>query len=393
MYSRKLNIGIMRTIAFSLCLFALSVTQVHAQWVESASCDELSSRLANKAITHLLNLEPLSAVATAEAALIVDNSCALGHLILADAAIERDKQLHLDKLSKAGLSSVESSYLKIILSSDEERPAVAEDVFKKSSDNALLHFKYASSNQDWDSMLDGAKQHVGSEVSLPFLNTVAYGYSGGQYGEPNYDRAMELLDIAITIQESPNIRDSRAEHFANMGDFESAFEEQLHAYASNGNAGSPYRTNLVKYYRATQHEQLQSELKTLVQKRMDATRENDREVLQELTVEGYSAVACNSNLEACYVTDPSVEPNINLEWLSFEANNMEVYFNGNFDNAIITFDANGSYTTTGEVVTNYSTRVSEVWSLEEGAWKMWLSNYAPKPDASGIPSSLSSIYY
>lgn len=383
----------MRTIAISLCLFALNVTQVNAQWVESGTCDELSSTIANKAITHLLNLEPLSAVAKAEAALMVDNSCALGHLVLADAAIERDKQSHIDKIKKSNLSSVESSYLKIILASNEERSSVAKDVFKTSAENALLHYKYASSNQDWDSMLDGAKKYIGSEVSLPFLNTSAYGFSGGQYGEPNYDRAMELLDMAIAIHDSPNIRDSRAEHFANMGDYDSAFEEQLHAYASNGNVGSPYRTNLIKYNRAKQHEQIQSELKTLVQERMDATRENNREVLQELTVEGYSAVTCNSNMEACYVTDPALDPNINLEWLSFKASNMEVYFNGNFDNAVISFDAKGSYTTTGEVITNYSTRVSEVWSLEDGAWKMWHSNYAPKPDASGIPSSLSSIYY
>lgn len=194
------------TAILFLCLFAL---QANAQWIESSSCDELSGTLVNKGITHLVNLEPMSAVAMANAALIADESCALANIVMADAAIERDKMSHLSKLGSLALSAEEKAYLNIVNSNNEDRPGVALNEFNKQPNNSLLHYKYASSNGDWESMLDGAKKYAGSEQSVAFLNTAAYGYSGGQYGEPDYDRALELLELAINTYDTPNLRDSK----------------------------------------------------------------------------------------------------------------------------------------------------------------------------------------
>ena len=379
------------TSTLFISLFAL---QANAQWIESSSCDELSGTLVNKGITHLVNLEPMSAVAMANAALIADESCALANIVMADAAIERDKMSHLSKLGSLALSAEEKAYLNIVNSNNEDRPGVALNEFNKQPNNSLLHYKYASSNGDWESMLDGAKKYAGSEQSVAFLNTAAYGYSGGQYGEPDYDRALELLELAINTYDTPNLRDSRAEHYAMLGKMDEAFSEQLDAYASNGSAGSPYLTNLQKYYRATQVEELKDALQELVQERMDATMKDDREGLKALTIQGYEAVACNSNLEPCYVVQPSLDPAVNIEWLEFRASNMDIYFNESFEYAVVSFNASGSYKLeNGEVISDYNTRVSEVWGIEDGEWKMWLSNYAPVTNSSGIPKPLSSITY
>lgn len=375
-------------------IICLSTIQTNAQWIESSSCDELSGTIANKGITHLVNLEPMSAVAMANAALIADESCALANIVLADAAIERDKMTYLSQIGSLPLSAEEKAYLNIILATNEERPSVAAEEFKKQSSNPLLHYKYAGSNGDWESMLDGASKYVGSEQSVSFMNTVAYGYSGGQYGEQDYNRALEILDLAIATYDTPNLRDSKAEHLAGMGKMEEAFNEQLSAYASNGSAGSPYVTNLQKYYRASQAEDLKDALQSLVQERMDATMKDDRDALQALTVQGFEAIACNSNLEPCYVAQPLLDPSVNIEWLEFRASNMEIYFNGSYDYAVIVFNASGSYKLeSGEVISDYNTRVSEVWGIEDGEWKMWLSNYAPVSNSSGIPKPLSSLSY
>ena len=75
-----------KTILTSIMTLAFLVNANGQQWIEDTSCNKKASEIVNEAITSLSNLEHLTAIGMAKAALVVDNDCECANLVLAAAA-------------------------------------------------------------------------------------------------------------------------------------------------------------------------------------------------------------------------------------------------------------------------------------------------------------------
>ena len=78
--SIKLNNYIMKKLLFILIL-STSITS--AQWVQKTSCNKKAAQISNEAIESMANLEYLTALGMAKAALIIDSDCGCAQLTIA----------------------------------------------------------------------------------------------------------------------------------------------------------------------------------------------------------------------------------------------------------------------------------------------------------------------
>ena len=70
------NLTILLSFFFSLNLTA-------QKWINDSNCDEQSYEILNEAITHLANIEQLTALGMAKAAKISDSGCECANLVIA----------------------------------------------------------------------------------------------------------------------------------------------------------------------------------------------------------------------------------------------------------------------------------------------------------------------
>ena len=96
------------------------------QWIDD-SCNKKASKIVNKAIDHLSNIEYTMAYAMANAALLIDDDCQCAHLVKAGATSPNadwgSREAKLSAIDESKLGNVEKvwfSMLKATLSSDSE---------------------------------------------------------------------------------------------------------------------------------------------------------------------------------------------------------------------------------------------------------------------------------
>ena len=101
------------------------------QWIEDTSCNKKASQIVNEAITSLSNLEHLTAIGMAKAALLVDNDCQCANLVIA-AAAGNNNGTRTEKLKEVNvkqLSDVEKAWYSLL--------STPNDKFNESAEKAL----------------------------------------------------------------------------------------------------------------------------------------------------------------------------------------------------------------------------------------------------------------
>jgi len=346
----------------------------------------MASEIADQAVAHMVNLESPFAVGMADAALMIDENCGTAKLIKANLSLGGqfgNQEEQLDMLDVDALSESEKAWHSLLTDDSGDWAAARMAVAEEYSDVPLFQFWAAMVNDDQAGAL---KSYVDDfpEYASPAYNMLSYAYARGDGVEQDMDMAMEIVEKAIAAHDGPNAYDSRAEHYAEAGDYENAFSSQLQAlnYAAGPSA---YQQYAMVYWRTTNKEALTDSVKSYTKQRIHSTMMNDAEGQAKFQPESMAMIACNSNMEPCEMVEEPTE-NEYFTWNSWDVGEIDVQFNEQMNMAITTFTSTGNYTMndSGDDV-DYHTRASEVWQLEGGSWKLVHSNFAPMPDGDGLP--------
>jgi len=370
-----------KTILTTLMSLAFLVNVNAQQWIEDTSCNKKASEIVNEAITSLSNLEHLTAIGMAKAALVVDNDCECANLVIAAAASNNadwgSRAEKLEKINVKSLSNVEKAWYTLLSTSNENFQEAATKALNNNPNSALIH--WLNAGQDME-------KNEAFSLKFPSLaagafNTMAYGFAR----DGDYEKAYKALDYSIRLYDGPNALDSRAEIAVMEGDYQKAFNNQLKAFDVAPFA-SPYQPKLVTYWRNLNKETLINDLKeaqTTVQK---AIEDQNLEEWKKYISEDMMVTSGDSSLSEFYVqTEEQFLAKRNFTWDSFDLRDIEVDFSPDMNTAVLRFYANGAYTftETNEKV-DYSTRASAVWISTGSGWKMVHANWAPF-GGSGIP--------
>ncbi|GAA5522387.1 hypothetical protein LQ318_11615 [Aliifodinibius salicampi] len=372
-------------LTIGLCLIAMGV---NAQWLTETSCNEQSNKITDKAIAHLVNLESSVAVGMANAALMIDEKCGAAKLVKVNAALggqygSRDQQVK--DLDTQNFTEQEKAWHKILAAPDEEESEIRIEMAEAYPKVPLFSLLASLSAEDGDRLTKYVQEFP--EYASSAYNTMSYYYAQGEYGEPDMEKALETVKKVFLTHDGPNAHDSMAEHYALMGDYESAFKHQVMAldYAAMG--GSGYGVNAGIYLRQSNKVDLTDSLKTMTKKRIAFQMENDIENLAQFYSEDVGMIACNSDMEPCVFYETLEEEDLGIVWNRWDVSDLKVYFSPDMRVAVTTFNNDGEYTVSGsDTPVAYKTRASEVWTLDNG-WKLMHSNFAPLAFGSGIPKT------
>ena len=374
------------TIVFCMIIFNLN----GQQWIDD-SCNKKASKIANKAIDHLANLEYMMAYAMANAALIVDEDCQCAKLVKAGATSaaanwgsRKQKLDDVDVSKLGGEEKVWYSTLTATLTGDSDKYQKSlKDGLADYPDSPILN--WLSTGTDFDANKKFAKKFP--TIASGAYNFMAYQYARGNYdGEPDLDMAYEMIDKSMALHDGPNILDSKAEIAAENGDYETALSSQLkaHDYSS---IGSQYWQNAVMYWHKLNKETVADNLKKAQVNMQNAILEKNEEEFKKYVSDDESLVVGDSNLGEFYnYTLENLNQEALIEWDSFDIRDIDVYFSSDMTMAYLTFYADGAYTfkESGESV-DYNTRASAVWIRTGNGWKSIHANWAPTADGTGIP--------
>ena len=374
------------TLIFCMMIFNLN----GQQWIDD-SCNKKASKIANKAIDHLANLEYMMAYAMANAALIVDEDCQCAKLVKAGATSaaanwgsRKQKLDDVDVSKLGGEEKVWYSTLTATLTGDSDK-------YQKSLNDGLADYpdspilNWLSTGTDFDANKKFAKKFP--TIASGSYNFMAYQYARGNYdGEPDLDMAYEMIDKSMALHDGPNILDSKAEIAAENGDYETALSSQLkaHDYSS---IGSQYWQNAVMYWHKLNKETVADNLKKAQVNMQNAILEKNEEEFKKYVSDDESLVVGDSNLGEFYnYTLENLNQEALIDWDSFDIRDIDVHFSSDMTMAYLTFYADGAYTfkESGESV-DYNTRASAVWIRTANGWKSIHANWAPTADGTGIP--------
>ena len=367
-----------------MCFLFASAT--YGQWLPRKSCNSMASEIADQAVAHMVNLESPFAVGMANAALMIDEDCGTAKLIKINLSLGGqfgNRQEQLDMLDTEQLSESEKAWHSLITDDSGDWQDVRKSVAEKYPDVPLFQFWAAMVDDDQVGALKAYVEDFPDYASSAY-NMISYAYARGDGVEQDMDMAMEIIEKAIAMHDGPNAYDSRAEHYAEAGDFENALSSQFQAL--NYAAGpSVYRQNTGIYWRTTNKEAWADSIKAYTNERVQLTMMNDIEGQSKFRPESMSMIACNSDMGPCELVDEPTE-NEYFTWNSWDVGEIDVWFNEEMRMAITTFTSTGNYTMneSGDEV-DYHTRASEVWQLEGGGWKLVHSNFAPMPGGDGLP--------
>ena len=374
------------TLIFCMMIFNLS----GQQWIDD-SCNKKASKIANKAIDHLANLEYMMAYAMANAALIVDEDCQCAKLVKAGATSaaanwgsRKQKHDDVDVSKLGGEEKVWYSTLTATLTGDSDKYQKSlKDGLADYPDSPILN--WLSTGTDFDANKKFAKKFP--TIASGSYNFMAYQYARGNYdGEPDLDMAYEMIDKSMALHDGPNILDSKAEIAAENGDYETALSSQLkaHDYSS---IGSQYWQNAVMYWHKLNKETVADNLKKAQVNMQNAILEKNEEEFKKYVSDDESLVVGDSNLGEFYnYTLENLNQEALIDWDSFDIRDIDVHFSSDMTMAYLTFYADGAYTfkESGESV-DYNTRASAVWIRTANGWKSIHANWAPTADGTGIP--------
>ena len=360
------------------------------QWIDD-SCNKKASKIANKAIDHLANLEYMMAYAMANAALIVDEDCQCAKLVKAGATSaaanwgsRKQKLDEVDVSKLGGEEKVWYSTLTATLTGDSDKYQKSlKDGLADYPDSPILN--WLSTGTDFDANKKFAKKFP--TIASGSYNFMAYQYARGNYdGEPDLDMAYEMIDKSMALHDGPNILDSKGEIAAENGDYETALSSQLkaHDYSS---IGSQYWQNAVMYWHKLNKETVADNLKKAQVNMQNAILEKNEEEFKKYVSDDESLVVGDSNLGEFYnYTLENLNQEALIDWDSFDIRDIDVHFSSDMTMAYLTFYADGAYTfkESGESV-DYNTRASAVWIRTANGWKSIHANWAPTADGTGIP--------
>ena len=374
------------TIAFCLLLFNLEAQQ----WVDD-SCTKEASKIVNKSIDHLANLEYSMAYAMANAALLIDEDCQCAKLVKAGATSAAanwgSRKQKLDDVEVSKLGGEEKAWYAMLtatLTGDSEK-------YQKSLSEGLTAYpdspilNWLSTGTEFDANKKFAEKFP--SIASGSYNFMAYQYARGNYdGEPNLDMAYEMVEKSTEIHDGPNIFDSKAEIAAENGDYETALNNQLkaHDYSS---VGSQYWQNAVMYWHKLNKDNVADNLKKAQVEFQNAILEKNEEEFKKYVSEDESLVVGDSNLGKFYnYTLENLNQEALIDWDSFDIRDIDVHFSSDMTMAYLTFYADGAYTfkESGQTV-DYNTRASAVWIRTANGWKSIHANWAPSEGGIGIP--------
>ena len=372
-------------------IFCMMIINLNGQqWIDD-SCNKKASKIANKAIDHLANLEYMMAYAMANAALIVDEDCQCAKLVKAGATSaaanwgsRKQKLDDVDVSKLGGEEKVWYSTLTATLTGDSDKYQKSlKDGLADYPDSPILN--WLSTGTDFDANKKFAKKFP--TIASGSYNFMAYQYARGNYdGEPDLDMAYEMIDKSMALHDGPNILDSKAEIAAENGDYETALSSQLkaHGYSS---IGSQYWQNAVMYWHKLNKETVADNLKKAQVNMQNAILEKNEEEFKKYVSDDESLVVGDSNLGEFYnYTLENLNQEALIDWDSFDIRDIDVHFSSDMTMAYLTFYADGAYTfkESGESV-DYNTRASAVWIRTADGWKSIHANWAPTADGTGIP--------
>jgi hypothetical protein len=372
-------------------IFCMMIINLNGQqWIDD-SCNKKASKIANKAIDHLANLEYMMAYAMANAALIVDEDCQCAKLVKAGATSaaanwgsRKQKLDDVDVSKLGGEEKVWYSTLTATLTGDSDKYQKSlKDGLADYPDSPILN--WLSTGTDFDANKKFAEKFP--TIASGSYNFMAYQYARGNYdGEPDLDMAYEMIDKSMALHDGPNILDSKAEIAAENGDYETALSSQLkaHDYSS---IGSQYWQNAVKYWHKLNKETVTENLKKAQVNMQNAILEKNEEEFKKYVSDDESLVVGDSNLGEFYnYTLENLNQEALIDWDSFDIRDIDVHFSSDMTMAYLTFYADGAYTfkESGESV-DYNTRASAVWIRTADGWKSIHANWAPTADGTGIP--------
>lgn len=369
-----------------LCLITMVAS---AQWLTDMSCNKKAGEIANKAVAHFVNLETSLAVGMADAALMVDDKCGTAKLVLVNSALGGEFGSRAEKvkaLDTKKFTDEEKAWYAVLSAPDSENEKVRKEIAAEYPEVPL--FAYWASVID-DNGKDGLADYVKTfpDYASPAYNVMSYRYAQGYYGEPDMDKAIETVKKVFLTHDGPNAHDSMAEHYALMGDYDSAFKQQVMALDYAAGPASGYGFNATTYYRHNDQQTITDTLEALTKRRIAFQMKNDSENLKKFYSEKAGMIACNSNMEACeFLATWQDEPPM-ANWKRWDVSDWEIHFSPDMRMAITTFNNDGEYTLVGsEKPVAYKTRASEVW-IDDNGWKLMHSNFAPLAIGSGIPKT------
>ena len=357
------------------------------QWIEKTSCNNNASKIVNEAITSLSNLEHLTAIGMAQAALVVDEDCECAKLVIAAAASNNadwgSRQAKLQNINVKSLTNVERTWHMLLSTSNENFNKAVEKAISNHPNSPLINWLGTGVN-DWDSFKEFSKKFPRNSSAA--YNMMAYAYARGDYGgKPDYDSAHQSIAKSLTLHNGPNALDSNAEIYAMEGNYEKAVENQLKAYDFAPFA-SPYLPKLRTYSRTLNKESLIKNLKEAQINVQQAIEDQNIEEWKKYTTEDMKLISGDSSLTEFYEqTDELFLEKRNFTWDSFDLRDIDVNFSPEMNMAVVTFYASGAYTfNESKEKVDYSTRASAVWIATGTGWKMVHANWAPF-GGSGIP--------
>ena len=378
----------------TILLIITSFNMSSQKWINDSNCDAQSYEILNEAITHLANIEQLTAVGMAKAAKMSDSGCECANLVIAAAASGNanwgSRKEKLAEINTQLLSSEEKAWYDLLVETTKGEENSWDDVYsekiEKFSESPLINW-VGIRGFNWDGYMAFSKKFP--ENSSSAYNMIAYGYAYGEYGEePDYEAAYEAIDKSIALHGGPNALDSKSEIAAMEGDYQKAFTNQLKAvdYAF---FASPYQTKLVTYWRSANEGDLADNLKEAQRNVQKAIMDRNYDEFQKYVSEDMKLISGDSNLQDFYeFSEESFSRNSSVSWESFNLRDIDVSFSPDMGTAILTFYADGSYSVgdSSEKV-DYSTRASSVWIATDSGWKTVHTNWAPYGGGSGIPKN------
>ena len=373
-----------KIITLIFCMFFVNLNS--QQWVDD-SCNKKASKIVNEAVEHLANLEQLTAVGMAKAALMLDEDCGCANLVIAAAAAANgSRKSKLEAIDVSSLNSEEKVWHKMLtatLTGDGETyMASLKSGLEETPNSPLLNwFNSGGDYNNYKKFSTDFPEHASAAY-----NMVAYGYANGEIGgKVDYEAAMKALDKSRELHDGPNALDSRAEIYAMSGDYLKARQNQFRAYDYAAFA-SPYQPKLVTYWRTANKDNLVKNLKEAQANVQNAIIEQDLDEWKKYISEDMMLTSGDSSLTEFYTqTEELFLADRNFTWENFDLKDIEVDFSPDMNMAVLKFYAKGAYSfNNSDEIVDYSTRASAVWIATDSGWKMVHANWAPF-GGSGIP--------
>ena len=124
-------------------ILVLSSSIASAQWVQKTSCKKRSAKITNEAIESMANLEYLSAMGMAKAALLLDSECGCAQLILAAISSPNpnwgSQKSKLQAIDVSKLSAEEKAWHGFLMTPWNDRPEAAKLAVSKHPKSPLIN--------------------------------------------------------------------------------------------------------------------------------------------------------------------------------------------------------------------------------------------------------------